>query len=314
MMRLIEGIKVVDYHLDDTSLKPRIWLNSGTFMAKNSSEFEQYDQQAFLPSEPWREADITEQKIIYGKDQNVLIDKNNQIGILRLPDTLLEPLEELGVAFANSEYDCSLLCKEPIYQQFVYKVTEYIHGFSQTSGNLMVHPLGINPPGLKTVTYDQLNNFYIGLHLDSWDKLPLEQRHLSTNRICFNLGLEDRYLLFINLTLIDMLHLQNVDNWDDPLILQWENRQEVLRKHYFQNLSGADEILPDIIRQKFLHYYPEYPVIKVRVSPGEAYIAPTENMIHDGSTFGKSFFDVTLTIRGHIGFPCLPAQLTHAIS
>ncbi len=45
--------------------------------------------------------------------------------------------------------------------------------------------------------------------------------------------------------------------------------------------------------------YPDYPVIKVRVAPGEAYIAPTENMIHDGSTVGKQYPDIHLTLFGY---------------
>jgi hypothetical protein len=56
----------------------------------------------------------------------------------------------------------------------------------------------------------------------------------------------------------------------------------------------------------FLAQNPDYPVTRVRVDPGEAYIAPTENIIHDGSSLGQRFSDVHVTIRGYFGFS-LPA-------
>ena len=66
---------------------------------------------------------------------------------------------------------------------------------------------------------------------------------------------------------------------------------------------GREKIQAESIRELFLSNYPDYPVIKIRVSPGEAYIAPTENMIHDGCTINKQFFDVIMTIRGNFNLP-----------
>jgi hypothetical protein len=48
----------------------------------------------------------------------------------------------------------------------------------------------------------------------------------------------------------------------------------------------------------FFETFPDYPVVRIRVAPGEAYIAPTENMVHDGSTDEQSQIDVTLTVLG----------------
>ncbi|WP_145832119.1 hypothetical protein [Bradyrhizobium huanghuaihaiense] len=52
--------------------------------------------------------------------------------------------------------------------------------------------------------------------------------------------------------------------------------------------------------QTFMERYANVPVIRCRLSPGEAYIAPTENLIHDASSEGEKTADVNFTIRGEI--------------
>jgi hypothetical protein len=46
--------------------------------------------------------------------------------------------------------------------------------------------------------------------------------------------------------------------------------------------------------------FPDMPTVRCRLGPGEAYIAPTENLVHDGSSIGQSEIDEQFTIRGHI--------------
>jgi hypothetical protein len=55
---------------------------------------------------------------------------------------------------------------------------------------------------------------------------------------------------------------------------------------------------PTKIVRMFMARFPDYPVISVAVAPGEGYIAPTENVIHDGTTAGTTKPDVTLTLLG----------------
>ncbi|NJO63256.1 MAG: hypothetical protein HC836_35060 [Richelia sp. RM2_1_2] len=71
MIGLIEGIKVIDYGSNTSSFKPRLWLNSGTEFAKDLVPTDNYDRDAFIPSESWREANIIEQKIIYNTNYKV---------------------------------------------------------------------------------------------------------------------------------------------------------------------------------------------------------------------------------------------------
>jgi hypothetical protein len=49
--------------------------------------------------------------------------------------------------------------------------------------------------------------------------------------------------------------------------------------------------------------YPDYPVTALTIHPGEAYIAATENLIHDGSSMGLTDPDVLFTILGEFTPP-----------
>jgi hypothetical protein len=53
-----------------------------------------------------------------------------------------------------------------------------------------------------------------------------------------------------------------------------------------------------IVGKVFMQSFPRYPVIKLMVRPGEAYIAPTENLIHDSTTEEKNMLDVAVTLLG----------------
>ena len=108
------------------------------------------------------------------------------------------------------------------------------------------------------------------MHIDSWDKQPIEERQYSRNRICINLGKEDRYLYFINLPIFSIYK---------SLPIKLTNINKVVNLFLSENQN--------------------YPVIKVKIKPMNGYIAPTENIIHDGSTFNTNNKDITLTIRGY---------------
>ena len=85
----------------------------------------------------------------------------------------------------------------------------------------------VNAANRRTVTVHPGTARFVGLHVDNWTRLPLNQRHTAPRRICINLGNEARYFLFVNLS----------------------------------------------------------------------YIAPTENIIHDGSSVGARGHDVSLSLR-----------------
>lgn len=149
---------------------------------------------------------------------------------------------------------------------------------SSISSTGPVQWLGLSrrPSGLKTSTLDSSIGRRIGLHLDSWDRTPIQLRHISRIRLCINLGTGWRSLLFfpwdiqaVNDALSEM-----------PEDLDWQG-----------NLAG-----------RFCNEFREAPVFELNVPPGYAYLAPTENMIHDGCSMPSSEPDLTIAWLGFISY------------
>jgi hypothetical protein len=134
---------------------------------------------------------------------------------------------------------------------------------------------------LPTTTYDPRTSQLIGLHVDSFYREPLATRHLAPNRLCLNAGKEDRFLLFINLPLLEMRNILVRAGDTDPRV------------------TGDSIDVGDV----FMALFPDYPVLRLTIRPGEAYIAPTENVVHDSTTEGKTESDVTITLLGEFAPP-----------
>ncbi|MFJ6480462.1 hypothetical protein ACIQK6_10055 [Streptomyces sp. NPDC091682] len=117
-------------------------------------------------------------------------------------------------------------------------------------------------PHMTTTTDNYQDGRLLGLHLDNWDKLPYADKHTGRRRICLNLGPGNRYI-----------------------ILGAIDAQAVCRA-----------VHPDEHAHRYPHTqdYREYVasgrpirIIRIRLSPGEGYMAPTEYLLHDGSTEGQ---------------------------
>lgn len=108
-------------------------------------------------------------------------------------------------------------------------------------------------PGVLTRTQRGPDLPALGLHLDNWDRLPARRRRDSRNRACLNLGPEARSLLLVDLDLL---------------------------------ASCGPEQVPDTDLGRALAARAPTPprVVRVRVPPGWAYVAPTELLLHDAQT------------------------------
>lgn len=136
-----------------------------------------------------------------------------------------------------------------------------------------------NAVKLQTVTFNEHISKFIGLHVDNWEGAALQNREALPNRVCVNVGSSHRYFLFVPCSLRLMM--------------------DVLRQAH-----GRDWQIPPrltSIGRLFLEEYPTFPVIRCKVLPGEAYIAPTENLVHDASSDGHTGVeDRQFTVRGNI--------------
>ncbi|MFJ9949468.1 hypothetical protein [Kitasatospora sp. NPDC091207] len=118
-----------------------------------------------------------------------------------------------------------------------------------------------SPADTLTTTPNHRDGRLIGLHLDNWDKLPYAAKHTGRRRLCVNLGPGARYLL--------------VCDQDARAICRAVHSDFVSRYPHTDDLrSYVAEGLP-------LRCY------RLRLDPGDGYVAPTEFLPHDGSTEGQ---------------------------
>jgi hypothetical protein len=245
----------------------RIELSSGTCAAEQSEIFNlvdgaAYEQSARLPREPWRPPTAEEAEIVIATD--LPRDMANSIAIVRLPDKLRDDSCAAIRNVSINSLEADLL--QPL--RSICELGEPLHCLGVSE----------NPANLTTVTVNRDIGRFNGLHVDNWDGLALNSRHLATNRICINIGKGDRYFLFLPVSLMEMASL--------------------LAKEIGPVWQAARR--PTEIGRQFMERFPDVPVVRCRLAPGEAYVAPTENLVHDGSSLGQSEIDEQFTIRGHI--------------
>ena len=260
------GIKI---HIgtNGKEIADRIELSSGTRVADASetsgdNEPAAYEEGARLPREPWRRPTVQEAEHLIStkRPRNMA----NTIAIVRLRVAFTDELRDSIRNVSAETLEADLL--EPLRK--ICELGEPVHCIGASE----------NPPNLKTLTINRDINRFNGLHVDNWDGMDLSSRHLATNRICINIGKGDRYILFLPFSLMEIAAL---------LAKKIGPTWEPSRRY-------------SLIGRQFMERFPDVPVIRCRLSPGEAYIAPTENLVHDGSSLGQSEIDETFTIRGHI--------------
>ena len=122
--------------------------------------------------------------------------------------------------------------------------------------------------GQRTTTIDPTDGLRQGLHVDSWSRLDPDRRSGALNRISINCGPAPRRLLLLDLSVEQIAGLLGkVDNPTD------------MARHY-------------------LALHRDYPVLSIEVRPGEAYVAATENIVHDGCSLGHQGPDISFTMLG----------------
>jgi hypothetical protein len=257
------GMRLVTIHVspDCGDWADRVELSAGMRAASRREVRELcYEPEAFLPREPWRPLAPTEQSRLLSNDS--FDDPARSIGIVRLLDGFAERCRHIKQAEKEG----------PSFEMVASDLETVCH----LGAPLHFHGAGSNPAGLQTVTIDRRSGQFTGLHLDSWDNLDLAERHRSSNRICVNIGEESRYFLFVPVALMDMPHM------------------------VAERLAGTEPPPSMSLDRLFMQLCSDVPVVRCRLAPGEAYIAPTECLLHDGSSAGQRYLDEQLTVRGFI--------------
>jgi hypothetical protein len=251
----------------DDDLASRLTIHDGTICYCGEMRFgpQLYRPNAFLPRGTARVATVDELATLVACDAPPA--RNRVIGIVRFTPQLIAQLRQAR------EHE-GKIGSERMQQPPFFAIAAELEPEWTVRGPLMPLGFACYPPGFHTVTFDAAAERFIGLHIDDLDRQPIHTRENSTTRLCINLGECSRYLLFMNLSARSMARMLQDD------------------------AAMAMRATPLI--HAFMRKFPDYPVARLAIRPGEAYLAPTENLIHDGSTLGMARQDLQVTVRGSI--------------
>ncbi len=133
------------------------------------------------------------------------------------------------------------------------------------------------PTGLRSTTYCPIRKKYVGLHFDDFGGARKADPDTGSLRFSANIGSSPRHLCFVPVS------FSEATEWAAAHVRKPASQQKQT------GLAG-------------LYCLFNSPTIyRVRIDPGHYYIAPTQNVIHDGQTPAESV-DYTLSFRVRDGW------------
>lgn len=275
-MKLFPNVKLI-YNVN-SDIKDGLFISQGSTEADDAdSPLKKYTNNAYKPIGPWRVLTNEEiQSLISVDEQN---DFSDTIALVPLPDGIkqLALRCELENAHDLNTFNYLLNNNRDAFDLLTNSLNSYASDLLFPNAEINDFGYCFNPSGLETVDYDKVSSKYFGLHIDNSSAFSVTKASNSPNRICVNLGCQNRHLLFVNLT------VQTITK-----------KILAIKKNLIIEKLGTTEIA-----KLFFELFPNYPVIKLVQKPFEAYIAPTDNIIHDGSTQDSNSLDISAIIKGH---------------
>lgn len=264
--RLVRGLAVLAPHAPATRLR----ISDGTGGREIAADAVLYEGSACLPLASWRVLSLHEWSVV--ASQHSKDGTRDFVAIVRPPAAVIDPALRIASEMAADGRRGLDGTSAPLIDRVGAELARL---FAEPGRGHRTLGIAVNAPGLLTTTVDAASRRRLGLHVDNWSGLAPRARAQAPNRLCVNLGKEPRRLLFLNLSLGQILpHLPAATVSDLQL--------------------GATHLA-----RLFMERFPRYPVLSLAIEPGEAYIAPTENLVHDGCTVGASSPDVCLTVLGY---------------
>jgi hypothetical protein len=265
------GTWVLSNHLSSQDLSTRITVAHGIrdgYMVEDG--WLPYRTNAFVPANDWRR--LTRNEVFDHPEDDGGDAPGSFVALANISRPTIERLKILDGALTLRESDAM--------GEFAQLVEAELVGKFDRRGDAVVNGIARGKSGLETSTFDPKNSWRVGMHLDSWEAQPLQRRRFARNRISINFGSEPRQFLFMA-TPVDFLfeRLQLSPNPDQYLVDQLRNATKShIRKIY-----------------------------SLEVRSSEAYIAPTECLVHDARTRNMKNTDLSATIR----MPLMPATQIH---
>lgn len=268
-----------------------VWLDGdrqGEHLAVSSGSMrageEDYESGAIVPRSPWSLLTLSAGSRCIVTPQEPI--EGRTVRLIEFPLAYLRSFHDLvGGGNEGSWEAVAAAAGTPRGQDLLHDFGDYVSSTHKLgSGNRLPSVLGgfcVKEPNSITVTTDPRSGRRVGLHVDDWYHLPPGTRASAPARLCANFGWQDRFLLFVDISIDDLFHgtVNEFAEWAD--------------RHRSEFDKG-----PTWFARRFLSAFANYPITRLRVRPGEAYIAPTDNLIHDGSSEGGRGIDVACHVHG----------------
>jgi len=250
------------------SVEDRLFVTSGVDAADGRTvEGLVYRPGAIVPKRGWRAVTASEWAQLMGRAPD-----GGTLDVAPAPAELVAAFRALGLAEGRTVGDCHALVRSEAYVDALHQALPLLEPLVVSDEGLQLLGTCVQRGGLWSTTTHvdaDVGERFSGLHVDDWDRLEPGERHLGRLQMSINLGVRDRFFVFVATTVDELA-------------------------------GGTDRDLGYIGWGRALFAQaPETPIWKVRVRPGELYLAPTDNLIHDGTTVGNDAPDVTLNLRGH---------------
>lgn len=277
-MKLKKGLSI---YSKLPTITEQIVINDGSISGKNNVSGFKYEKSAHIPKNDWRPLTKSEMNKLIAPDSNIHYSKSLYVG--EVPAALKRSLKKLELDKCQEidEVNDRLANSWDIVREVTDELKETLSELS-TKKDFYFHKITTAVPNKETVTCFTKGKIttYIGLHIDKSRNFRIHTANKSQNRISINLSKETRFLVFLNLTLIQVFNMV-------------KKKVDTEKTH----------VHPNNVVDYFFKFYPDYPVTRVALKPYQYYVAPTDNFLHDGSTFGNKNIDVTLVYIGSFDMP-----------
>jgi hypothetical protein len=229
-----------------------------------------YFDNSYLPVEEWSPTSIN----LSYTDSSA--DYQQKVTVLDIPKDILELFHQLQLdQYQSDDKDFLTLIKkdnEAVFNTLSQKLNAWFKTITFRDQKKIIGLFSLEGNKWSTA-YDAASDKYIGLHIDNSLGLPYEDHEFKPNRMSLNLGTEPRYFMY------STLHIKD--------ILEKATEERVTLKDNFQLMNF------------YYQHFKEEPIYQIEIQPGEAYIAPSDHVIHDGRNLHMKSKDITFVVAGY---------------
>ncbi|WP_128910876.1 hypothetical protein [Tropicibacter alexandrii] len=267
---------------------PNSQVNSGAWSFEKSSFMDrQYCGGLYLPNNDWADSQTDYARVTKGSFASCL--HGDTITLLALPDQIITGFyrEYIPLLTKGNIVEAQKCVRENTAEKIVSSVLEELEvdadKVEKSVVNLTIRHLfrSANIAQRTSSTGDSQNpNQVRGLHVDNWEtpRKLIPDRCGAGLKLIVNIGTEARHFVFLNYR-ADAIYKDHQDSGFGAL----------------QNLIiNSDFASP--IADWFLGQFPSTGLIRIKLEPGMAVLAPVQNAVHDGDLSGKAQPDAVCMI------------------